>query len=138
REELPIALAALQLDVVYDLWDEVYVVRSQAPLASSTTRYATRERALDAVTHLREVPVAPLAHVPIGPHHFVAIAVELNPVSPELLAEMRRWLTRRGGDRLEGGSSFFGSFVSIFVNPRLEAAQQTVRLRSQPFYRVPR
>jgi hypothetical protein len=137
-EEIPLALAALQLDVIYDLWDEVYVVRRQDPRGASTTRLRDRAAVVEAVTRLREVPVAPLARVPIGPHHFVALAAELNPVSEELLAEVRRWLTRRAGDRLDGGSSFFGSFVSIFVNPRLEAADRIVRLRSQPFYRVRR
>jgi hypothetical protein len=138
RDELPVALTMIQLDVVYDLWDEAYVVRSAGPLGTSTTRYPSRSRAIDAVTTLREVPVAQLARVAIGPHHFAALVAELNPVSEELLAEMRRWLTRRAGDRLDGSSSFFGSFVSVFVNPRIEAAERRVQLRSQPFYRVER
>jgi hypothetical protein len=137
-EELPVALGALQFDVVYDLWDEVYVVRAEGPYGTSTSRHASRARAVAAVTALREVPAAPLSRLPIGVHHFAALVAELNPVSDELLAEMRRWLTRRAGDRLEASSSFFGSFVSVFVNPRLQAAERVVRLRSQPFYRVPR
>lgn len=138
EEELPVSLAVLQLDAVYDLWDEVFVVRVQGPFGTTTVRHASRARAVEALTTLRAVAAAPLRRVPIGPHHFAAVVAELNPVSDELMAEMRRWLTRRAGDRLDASSSFFGSFVSVFVNPRLEAADRVVRLRSQPFYRVPR
>jgi hypothetical protein len=136
--ELPVALAALQLDLVYDLWDEAYVVRTRGPRGSAQVRLTSRAEAIEAVTSLREVPAAALARIPIGPHHFAALVAELNPVSDELLAEMRRWLTRRAGDRLDASASFFGSFVSVFVNPKLEGAERTVRLRSQPFYRVAR
>ena len=71
-------------------------------------------------------------------HHYLAMVVELNPVSKELLAEMRRWLTRPAGSAsIDRGSSFFGSFVSVFVNPRLPEAERVLRVRSQPFYRLP-
>ena len=71
-------------------------------------------------------------------HYFVAMVVELNPVSPELAAEMRRWLSRPAGETLDSSSSFFGSFVSVFVNPKLGRADRVLRVRSQPFYRTPR
>jgi hypothetical protein len=138
RDELPVSLAVLQLDVVYDLWDEVYVVRTVTPLGTRATSYSSRARAMEAISRVRELPIAPLSRLPLGQHHFAALVAELNPVSDELQAEMRRWLTQRAGERLDAGSSFFGSFVSVFVNPRVASADRVVRLRSQPFYRVPR
>lgn len=139
KDELPVSLAVVQIDVVYDLWDEIYVVRVQSPLGSSTTRHPSRARVVAAVTALRELPIAPLTRIAIGPHHFCALVAELNPVSEELQIEMKRWLTRRAGEGgLDSGSSFFGSFVSVFVNPKLQAADRVIRLRSQPFYRVAR
>lgn len=139
RTDAPVSLALLELEVVYDLWDEVYVVRSRGPLGEKQLRTRSRAEAVRALSELDEMPIAPLDRLPIGPHHFVAMVVELNPVSQELLAEMRRWLSRPAGETsLDSSSSFFGSFVSVFVNPKLEEADRTLRIRSQPFYRAPR
>ena len=51
------------------------------------------------------------------------------------MADVRRWLVQpaRGQRRLGAGDSFFGSFVSIFVNPRIEDSERQVRFVSQPF-----
>ena len=139
RTQAPVSLALLELEVVYDLWDEVYVVRTRGPLGEKQLRTRSRAQAVRALTELERMPIAPLDRVPIGQHHFVAMVVELNPVSPELLAEMRRWLSRPAGETsLDSSSSFFGSFVSVFVNPKLEQADRTLRIRSQPFYRATR
>jgi hypothetical protein len=65
----------------------------------------------------------------------LGMVVELNPVSQQTLAEVRRWLSLGTGGGLDHGGSFFGSFVSVFVNPKLPAADRVFRLRSQPFFR---
>lgn len=138
--EQPVSLSVYQLELVYDLWDEVYVVRIRGPSGDRQTRVKSRADAARAITWLQRAPVAPLGRIPIGPHHFVAMVVELNPVSPELLAEMRRWLSKPAGQASveSSSSSFFGSLVSVFVNPKLEAADRVLHIRSQPFYRTPR
>lgn len=139
RADAPVSFVLVQLEVVYDLWDEVYVVRSRGPLGQKLVRTRSRAEAVRALSELDQMPIASLDDIPIGPHHFVAMVVELNPVSEELLAEMRRWLSRPAGETsLDSSSSFFGSFVSVFVNPKLEQADRTLRIRSQPFYRAPR
>lgn len=138
-EEMPVSFALANIRVAYDHWAEVYEVRIEGPLGVTRSRHQRRSDALRAITTLEQFPIAPLARVEIGPHHFLAMVVELNPISPELLAEVRRWLSERPGkSRLDAGSSFFGTFVSVFVNPKLAEADRVLRLRSQPFYRVKR
>ena len=84
------------------------------------------------------MPVAPLSSVDVGPYSFAGFVIAVNPVSEEILAEVRRWLTRpHGGAQLAGDSSFFGSFVSVFVNPRVSDADRVLRFRSQSLYLVP-
>lgn len=137
--QTPVTLVLLKLEVVYDPWDDVYQFRSRGPLGEKQLRTRSRAQAVRLLTELDEMPIAPLDRLPIGPHHFVAMVVELNPISPELLAEVRRWLSRPAAETsLDSGSSFFGSFVSVFVNPKLDPADRTLRIRSQPFYRAPR
>ena len=138
RTERPVSLILVEHEVVFDLWDEVYVLRTRGPLGKRELRYKSRQQAVRALTELDHMPIAPLDRIAIGPHHFLAAVIELNPISPELLAEMRRWLSRPAGESLDSSSSFFGSFVSVFVNPKLDRADRTLRIRSQPFYRTPR
>ena len=139
KDALPIAFTTATLRVVYDLWEEVYEV--QIDDARGRRRYveASQAEALKRVTQLVQFPVAPLARLPIGERFFVGIVVEVNPISQELLAEVRRWLAQDADkQRVAGDSSFFGSFVSIFVNPKIPVADRTLKLRSQPFYRARR
>jgi len=138
RTDKPVSLVLIEHEIVFDLWDEVYVLRTRGPLGKRELRYKNRQQAVRAMTELDHMPVAPLDRIAIGPHHFLAAVIELNPISPELLAEMRRWLTRPAGESLDSSSSFFGSFVSVFVNPKLDHSDRTLRVRSQPFYRTPR
>jgi hypothetical protein len=136
---LPVAFAAATVRIVYDVWEEVYLVRIIDGRGQREYVEATRAEALSRATVFSELPVAPLARVPIEAVHFVGLIVELNPVSQELLAEVRRWLARdASGAKVEDGSSFFGSFVSIFVNPKVPVADRVIKLRSQSFYRVKR
>jgi hypothetical protein len=55
--------------VVYDLWDEVYVVRTEGPKGRRTRRYKSRAEALVALTEFTELPLAELGDIPRGDHH---------------------------------------------------------------------
>ena len=84
---------------------------------------------------LVEVPLIEAARLHPGTEYLLAVRGDLNPISEDLLIEVRRWLVQpaRGQRRLGAGDSFFGSFVSIFVNPRIEDSERQVRFVSQPF-----
>jgi hypothetical protein len=136
-QDIPIFFAAATYRVSYDVWDKVFDVRIRDPMGERNYREPTRQEALTDVTTMNQFPVAPLKEIKIGPSYFIGVVVEVNPVSPELLAEVRRWVARPqgGSDQAQAGSSFFGSFVSIFINPKIEEADRTLRFRSQTVYR---
>jgi hypothetical protein len=47
---------------------------------------------------------------------------------------MRRWLSHPSGrGRAGSGDSFFGSFVSVFVNPRVDDSERLLQVVSQSF-----
>ncbi len=131
-EDLPVWFTAATYRAVYAQWDEVYLVRIRDPLGERNVTEATRAAALADVTTLRELPVCPLATLDPKKTYFVGVIVEVNPVTPELVAEVRKWLTRPRGGQV-GTDSLFGSFVSIFANPKVPEADQTLRFRSQGF-----
>lgn len=133
----PVSFQLLRRRCVFDVWDEVYDVRLDGPGGRVTKKVKFRADALKLLTSLDEVPIARTADIPYDDHHVLAIEAELNPVSDETLAEVRRWLTQGTGGGLDRGSVFFGNFVSVFVNPKIADADRVLRVRSQPFYRAP-
>jgi hypothetical protein len=131
----PVAYTALERSCVYDLWDEVYALQLADQNGKTNLRVKKHADALELLTDLSDVQLAPLAALPYDQVFQLAIETELNPVSKETLAEVRRWLSRGAGNDLDHNSTFFGSFVSVFVNSKLPDADRVLRLRSQTFFR---
>ncbi len=131
----PIAFMLVHRQVLYNLWDEVYELRFDEPRGKVVSKDKRKSEAFKRLTDINDLPVARLADLPYDQVYLLAMELELNPVSRETLAEVRRWLSQGTGGGLDRGGAFFGSFVSVFVNPKIAEADRVLRLRSQPFYR---
>jgi len=131
----PVAFMAVQRQVLYNLWDEVYELKFDEPGGRKVVKEKRKSEALKRITSIDDLAVAPLATLPYDQIFLLAMEVELNPVSKETLAQVRRWLSQGTGGGLDRGGAFFGSFVSVFVNPKIAEADRVLRIRSQPFYR---
>lgn len=133
----PIAIAIRHSEILYDLWDERFRVRrSDLPWAGvpETREVRTAADAIWEATALVRFPVGTLADLRRGVTYRLAFRADLNPISQELLGQVRRWLARPpAAGRLSRGDSFFGSFVSFFVNPRIEDSDRQVTFYSQTF-----
>jgi hypothetical protein len=132
----PIALAVQRVEIVYDIWDERFEVRATRGLgAEQRAVVPTADEAIWRATALVDFPLVDARRLRTDARYVVMLRGDLNPISEDLLVEVRRWLVQpaRGERRLGAGDSFFGSFVSIFVNPRIEDSERQVRFVSQPF-----
>lgn len=130
----PVAFVLYERKVLYNLWDEVYELK----LDGKIVKEKRQAEALKHLTSIEDLPVARLSVLPTGKEFLLAMQAELNPVSKATLAEVRRWLSQGNGGGLDRGGAFFGSFVSVFVNPKIPEADRVIRVRSQPFYRPKR
>jgi len=137
ESDAPVAEQLIQRSVVYDVWDEIYTLRLDQPGGRKTLKVKYRAEALKWLTAIEDLPVAKLGVLPIDQVFVLKMVVELNPVSRETLAEVRRWLSQGNGGGLDRGGAFFGSFVSVFYNPKIADADRVLRIRSQPFFRPP-
>ena len=125
---------------VYDLWDEVYSIQLAYSFNGGkpdVTKFKVKKHAeaLQELTTLDGTTIAKLADMPVEQVYGLFAEAVLNPVSKETQAEVRRWLSQGTGGGLDRGGTFFGSFVSVFVNSKIPDADRVLRLRSQPFYR---
>ncbi|MFM2420139.1 MAG: hypothetical protein RL385_4862 [Pseudomonadota bacterium] len=133
----PIAVAGQSCRIVFDLWQTVYrVEREVFGGVQSVDSYRTRAEVLERCLVFRKFPLGDVGHAGKG-KVYVATLLELNPLSSATLARIRRWLARPRGDYNTETKSFFGSFVSLFVNDRIGSAERVLRLRSQSVPLVP-
>jgi len=132
----PIAQAMRLAEIVYDLWDEKLRVRFSTgkPGAAETQVVATPKAAVDLATSLVGFPLVESNRLEAGASYHVSLRADLNPISEELVSNLRRWLSHPSGRGRSGaGDSFFGSFVSVFVNPRVDDSERLLQLVSQSF-----
>ena len=132
-EKTPINARQVIRSVVYDLWDEDYVIRMDVNAKPIKVKY--QSEALKLLTTIDDLPIARLSDLPVEDIFFLKMTVQLNPVDKKTLAEVQRWLSQSTGGGLDRGGVFFGSFVSVFVHPKIADADRVLELRSQPFYR---
>jgi hypothetical protein len=137
HSDTPVAEQLLQREAVFDRWNEDYTLRLDQPGGRKTIKVKPHAEVLRWLTTIDDLPVARLDVLPIDQVFVLKMVVELNPVSRETLAEVRRWLSQGNGGGLDRGGALFGSFVSVFYNPRIAAADRVLRIRSQPFFRPP-
>jgi hypothetical protein len=132
----PLVVAGHGCKVVYDLWQGLYRVEfEQLGLAPQMLAFRSRAEVLERCLVMRGTPLGEASDYAPGQRLYVAALIQLNPLSNTTVARIRRWLSRPRGEFNADGKSFFGSFVSLFVNDRIGTAERVIRLRSQDFAR---
>ncbi len=130
-ESEPIALAVRTCRIVYDLWDEVYKIHRVSSEGEQDLAVINVEGVLRQCAEARDLPVVARSLLRQGKPHFLAVIVDVNPVSPQMLEQMRRWVARPTGSTGIGPSdALFGSFVGLFVRS-IGASDRTLRFRTQ-------
>lgn len=131
----PVSFVLIQRAVVYEPWDEIFYISLDEPTGRRKVKERRKAEVRRILTAIEDVPVANLSSIPKQQPFILAMHVELNPISKETLAEVHRWLSQGTGG-LDRGGAFFGSFVSVFVNPKIAQADRVLRIVSKnPFYR---
>ncbi len=132
-ESDPVALAVRTCRVVYDLWDEVYRVRLTEPGRERDTAAINLEGVLRLCTEARDLAVVDRSVLRVGRVHFLGVIVDVNPISPQMLEQMRRWLSRpTGSTGIAPSDALFGSFVGLFLR-QIGTSDRTLKFRTQGF-----
>jgi len=133
-----VAYTPIVRSIVYDMWDEIYTVKLSE--GEKPIKVKSPAEALKLITTIEDLPIADVIDIPFGDPtqnvFYVALRADLNPVDKKTLTEVRRWLSQSNGGGLDRGGTFFGSFVSVFVNPKIAEEDSVLRVISQPFFRT--
>jgi len=131
RNREPLTIAALSCRVVYDLWEGIYRIERQTETSDKTLTSRSLDGVVTQCLSFQNYPVgdAKLLERMRGSQVYFAVVSELNPLSPDAVQRIRRWLARPTGSELNG-NAFFGSFVSIFVGRKLGEAEKILSFRS--------
>jgi hypothetical protein len=126
----PVALAPRVCRVVYDLWDEVYRVHLSEP-ERERDQAAVLDGVLRLCTEARDLPVVRRSLLAAGESYFLAVVVDVNPVSTDMVDQMRRWLSRPTGSTGIGPTdALFGSFVQLFAR-QIATSDKTLTFRTE-------
>jgi hypothetical protein len=137
RGREPVGVTALSCRVVYDLWEGVYRIERQTETSDKTLTARSVDGVVAQCLSFQSYAFgAPAAFQKLrGSSLYFGVVTELNPLSADAIQRIRRWLARPTGSELNG-NAFFGSFVSIFVDRKLGAADKQLTFRSN-LYVVP-
>ena len=92
--ETPIAIAARSCRVVYDLWEERYRVQRSSEQGDETLNVRTLAEVTERCLVARRLPIGSTAEWQSarGQRAYFAALVEFNPVTPDTVQRIRRWL----------------------------------------------
>ncbi len=117
--------------IAFDVWNEVYRLQIGRPGGDRTSVAVNLEGVLRRCTEARKLTIR--GTLEPGRPYFLAATVEVNPVSQEMIEQIRRWVSRPpGAGAVSPGDSLFGSFVGLFV-ARIGKADRTLSFRTQAF-----
>jgi hypothetical protein len=129
-EDTPVALAPRVCRVVYDLWDEVFRVHVSEP-EHERDQAAVLDGVLRICTEPQNLPLVRRNLLAAGSAYFLGVVVDVNPVSPEMIDQMRRWMSRpTGATGIGPGDALFGTFVQLFAL-RIATSDRTLTFRTQ-------
>lgn len=129
---VPLAAGGHSCKVVYDLWQALYRVEyEQLGTSPSALAFRTSAEVIERCLVMRDFALGSATELGRARRVYVGSLIELNPLSTTTVARIRRWLSRPRGEYNVETKSFFGSFVSLFVNDRIGTAERVLRVRSQ-------
>ena len=132
-DSTPTDLVARSCRVVYDLWDEVYRIEITERTGLRNTAAINAEGVARLCAEARDMPIIDRSVLTAGQDYFLAVIVDVDPVDPAMLAQLRAWVTHpTGSSTISQGSAIFGSFTSLFVRT-IGTSLQTLQFRTQVF-----
>ncbi len=115
-EKTPVATTVQSCKVTWHVWEEAYRIDLTQPGTQNTTWTTTVDGVLRRCADARQLLIANRLQAPPGQPVYLQAKVQVNPVSPQLLERIKRWVSRPGAtDTAAPGDALFGTFTGLFL-----------------------
>jgi hypothetical protein len=131
KKGTPLAQAIMQYKIIYDMWEEKFVVRSEGPAGDRDFMLGSMEELVKKCGALDRLQLTPVMELPSGMQYRIQVRIVVNPMSAELRKKVREYLSNPDGSSHIGSPrSFFGSFSKVFVDEKAFQADAVYTYRS--------
>lgn len=112
----PLATTAQTCKVTYDVWQEAFRIELTRPGSVRSQWTATMEGVLRRCADVTRLLTGDGSQVPSGASVYLHAKVQVNPVSQDLLAKIKRWVSRPTGTGTAApGDALFSTFTGLFL-----------------------
>ncbi len=124
----PVSTTYQSCKITWHVWEEMYRVEITRANQRNVQRHWTPSinGVLRRCAEVRKLLVADSGQMPPGAPVYLAATVRINPVSAELLAKLKRWVSRPNQTSTAApGSALFSTFTGLFMQ-RIGDAERTI------------
>jgi hypothetical protein len=136
--DYPVATTAQTCKVTWHVWQEVYLVEITRPGSHRVEKTLTTNGVLRRCAEIptqslaRMLLTADVSQVPVGAAVYLRAKVQVNPVSPEVLQKIKRWVSRPTGTGTAApGDALFSTFTGLFMQ-RIGDAERELQFTTRP------
>ncbi len=132
-ETNPVMLRVQTCDVRYDLWEDVYRVRV-ANASGSTERVVANLPGVERTcTVIQDFPMTARSSLRAGVPHYLAVLVDVNPVSQAVQDQMRQWMQRPiSAAEVGAGDALFSGLVVLLFRD-IGGSDRSLQFRTRSF-----
>lgn len=128
----PLSTTAQTCKVTWHVWEEAYLVEVMRPGSTRQSWTTTTEGVIRRCTEVRHLLAGDAAQIPVGVPLIAAGKIQVNPVSPELLQKIKRWVMRPSATGTAApGDALFSTFTGLFLQ-RIGDAERQQKFTTRP------
>jgi hypothetical protein len=127
----PLSTTAQSCKVTWHVWEEIYIVEVTRPNLSRVEKTLTVNGVLRRCAEVQATQARGLllagnsTQIPFGVPLLAKAKVQVNPMSPELLSKIKRWVSRPTGTATAApGDALFSTFTGLFLQRIGEAERE--------------
>jgi hypothetical protein len=127
----PLSSTAQTCRVTWHVWEEAYHVEIIRPGTSQVRWTTTLEGVLRRCAETRRLLAGDATQVPRGAALYAKGTIQINPVSPEVLQKLKRWVMRPSSTGTAApGDALFSTFAGLFLQ-RIGDAERELRFQTR-------
>jgi hypothetical protein len=128
----PVATTAQSCQIVWHVWEEAYRLEISRPGEHrQSTWTTTMEGVLRRCAEANRLLAGTHGQIPLDRALYIVGQVQINPISPQVLTKIQRWVSRPTGTGTAApGDALFSTFTGLFLQ-RIGRAERQLQFRTR-------